>query len=48
MTPSTDEAELRELTTMRYPYKAYFRMSNDEILILNVRYGRRAPWKGKG
>jgi toxin ParE1/3/4 len=46
MAPVTEMAGIRGLTVLRYPYKAYYRLVRDEILILHVRDARRAPWKG--
>jgi hypothetical protein len=42
----TEMVGIRGLTVLRYPYKAYYRVEGDEVLILHVRDARRAPWKG--
>ena len=46
MAPVTEMADIRGLTVLRYPYKAYYRVEGDEILILHVRDARRASWQG--
>jgi toxin ParE1/3/4 len=40
----TAVVEVRELTIPRYPYKVYYRIDGDEILILHIRDARRRPW----
>jgi toxin ParE1/3/4 len=47
MAPVTELAGIRGLTILRYPYEAYYRIVNDEIVILHVRDVRRAPWAGE-
>jgi plasmid stabilization system protein ParE len=47
MAPMTELTGVRALSIVRYPYKAYYRIANDEVLILHVRDSRRAPWKGE-
>jgi toxin ParE1/3/4 len=47
MAPMTELAGIRGLTIVRYPYKAYYRILDDEVLILHVRDVRRAPWTGE-
>ena len=47
MAPMTELAGIRGLTILRYPYKAYYRVMNDEVVILHVRDARRAPWTGE-
>jgi toxin ParE1/3/4 len=46
MAPVTELAGIRGLSIVRYPYKAYYRILADEVLILHVRDARRAPWTG--
>lgn len=46
MAPVTDIAGVRGLTILRYPYRAYYRVVNDDVVILHVRDARRAPWTG--
>ena len=46
MGPATKRADVRSLTIPRYPYKVYYRIRHDDVLILHVRDTRRAPWKG--
>jgi toxin ParE1/3/4 len=40
----TNVADVRELTVPRYPYKIYYRVEGEEVLILHVRDARRRPW----
>jgi toxin ParE1/3/4 len=47
MAPVTELHGVRGLSIMRYPYKAYYRIMRDEVLILHVRDLRRAPWTGE-
>jgi len=47
MGPDTDEPGIRELTIVRYPYKVYYEVANDEVWILHVRDARRRPWEGE-
>lgn len=46
MAPVTELTGIRGLTILRYPYKAYYRVVNDEVLILHIRDARRAPRTG--
>jgi toxin ParE1/3/4 len=43
----TEIAGVRGLSIVRYPYKAYYRVIGDEVLVLHVRDLRRAPWTGE-
>ena len=47
MAPVTELSDIRGLTILRFPYKAYYRILNGEIVILHVRDARRAPWTGE-
>jgi plasmid stabilization system protein ParE len=47
MAPMTELAGVHGLSIGQYPYKAYYRVANDEVLILHVRDARRAPWTGE-
>jgi plasmid stabilization system protein ParE len=42
--PATDQAGVYELTIVRYPYKVYYEISDDEVWILHVRHTARRPW----
>ena len=44
--PATEIADVRGLSVGRYPYKAYYHVMKDEVLILHIRDLRRAPWTG--
>ena len=44
--PATDEPDVRELTIVRYPYKVYYKVSDDEVWILHIRHTSRRPWSG--
>jgi toxin ParE1/3/4 len=46
--PVTEIPGVRGLSIVRYPYKAYYRIIGDEVLVLHVRDLRRAPWTGEG
>lgn len=41
--PETDEPGVRELTIVRYPYKVYYRIRNDEVRIVHIRHTSRRP-----
>jgi toxin ParE1/3/4 len=47
MAPMTELAGIRGLSIVRYPYKAYYRIIDDEVVILHVRDARRIPWMGE-
>ena len=47
MAPATELAEIRGLSVGRYPYKAYYHVMKDEVLIVHVRDLRRTPWRGE-
>jgi toxin ParE1/3/4 len=42
--PETDTRGVYELTIIRYPYKVYYEISDDEVWILHIRDARRRPW----
>jgi plasmid stabilization system protein ParE len=35
---------VHELTIVRYPYKVYYEVHNDEVWVLHIRDARRRPW----
>jgi addiction module RelE/StbE family toxin len=43
----TEIPGIRGLSIVRYPYKAYYRIIDDEVLVVHVRDLRRAPWTGE-
>jgi toxin ParE1/3/4 len=43
--PETDEAGIRELTVIRYPYKVYYRIDDHRIVIMHIRDARRRLWR---
>jgi toxin ParE1/3/4 len=45
--PVTEIFGVRGLSVGRYPYKAYYHVIEDEVLILHVRHLRRTPWTGE-
>jgi toxin ParE1/3/4 len=44
MAPETDEPGIRELTIIRYPYKVYYEVVEEEVWIIHIRDARRQPW----
>jgi plasmid stabilization system protein ParE len=47
MAPETDVPNVRELSIVRYPYKVYYEVADDEVWILHLRDARRRPWRGR-
>jgi len=45
--PATEISGVRGLSIVRYPYKAYYRVVDGEVLVLHIRDLRRAPWAGE-
>ncbi len=43
--PRTDEPGVRELTILRYPYKVYYEVADEEVWILHIRHTARRPWE---
>jgi plasmid stabilization system protein ParE len=35
------------LPLIRYPYKVFYRVFEDRVLILHIRHTSRRPWKGR-
>ena len=46
MAPETDEPGVRELSILRYPYKVYYQIRENEVWILHIRHAARRPWEG--
>jgi toxin ParE1/3/4 len=45
MAPMTDELGVLELSIVRYPYKVYYELKDDEeIWIIHIRDTRRGSW----
>ena len=44
MAPTTDESGIYELSIVRYPYKVYYEVEDDEVWIIHIRDARRRPW----
>jgi toxin ParE1/3/4 len=44
MAPETDEPGIRELTIVRYPYKVYYEVVDEEVWIIYIRDARRQSW----
>ena len=44
MAPQTREKGIFELSIVRYPYKIYYEVDDNEVRILHIRDGRRQPW----
>ena len=45
---NTEEPSVRVKVVVEYPYKIFYRIDDDEILILHVRHSARLPWEGDG
>jgi plasmid stabilization system protein ParE len=45
--PVTELSSIHGLSIVRYPYNAYYRIMDDEVVVLHVRDARRAPWVGE-
>ena len=41
--PATEEPGVHELSIVRYPYKVYYLVENDEVRIVHVRHTSRRP-----
>jgi len=41
--PVTDEPGVYELPIIRYPYKVYYRVANDEVRVVHIRHAARRP-----
>lgn len=47
MAPVTDEIGILELSIVRYPYKVYYELRDDEeVWIVHIRDTRRKSWRG--
>lgn len=42
--PKTSLPGVRELSLLRYPYKIYYEVEEDDVSILHIRHARRRPW----
>lgn len=40
---ATDEPDVRVLPLTRYPYVVFYSVMSDEVVILHIRHGARAP-----
>jgi len=45
LAPEADEPGVRELSLVRYPYKIYYEILEDEIRVLHIGHTRRRPWR---
>ena len=43
MAPATRESGVYELSIVRYPYKVYYRVENEEVRIVHIRHTSRRP-----
>lgn len=41
--PATEEPGVYELSIVRYPYKVYYRVENEEVRIVHIRHTSRRP-----
>jgi plasmid stabilization system protein ParE len=46
LAPLSEISGVHELTIIRYPYKVYYEIENDEVWALHIRDARRRPWTG--
>lgn len=44
--PAADEPGVHELTIVRYPYKIYYYVADQEVRILHIRHTSRRPLAG--
>jgi plasmid stabilization system protein ParE len=44
LAPLSEISDVRELTIIRYPYKVYYEIENDEVWVLHIRDARRRLW----
>jgi toxin ParE1/3/4 len=45
--PATEEENVRVLFVCRYPYKIFYEVEKDSIVIHHVRHAARRPWPGR-
>ena len=43
--PASDMPEVFELTIVRYPYKVYYEIGDNEVWIIHIRDARRQFWQ---
>ena len=43
MAPALDETGHRRLPILRYPYAVFYRIADDELLVLHIRHTARRP-----
>jgi len=44
LAPMSEMAGVHELTIVRYPYKVYYEVRDQEVWVLHIRDARRRPW----
>jgi plasmid stabilization system protein ParE len=47
LAPMTEMAGIYELTLLRYPYKIYYRVEQEEIWVLHVCHTARQSWQNE-
>jgi toxin ParE1/3/4 len=45
--PVTEAPDIYELTLLRYPYKIYYRVEEDEVWVLHIRHSARQDWQNE-
>jgi len=45
LAPETDEPRVRELSIVRYPYKVYYQVENEQVWIVHIRHTARRPFQ---
>jgi plasmid stabilization system protein ParE len=45
--PVTDEKDIHVLFVGRYPYKIFYEIETDSVVIHHIRHTARRPWRGR-
>ena len=45
--PLTNHQDVHELSIVRYPYKAYYRVEGRKVWVLRIRHAKRAAWNAE-
>jgi plasmid stabilization system protein ParE len=44
LAPMSEISGVHEMTIIRFPYKVYYEVHDDEVWVLHIRDARRRPW----